>query len=234
MRCSSDSPMPISAPQHSSMPWSSTSRHVSRAPPRCGRSRRWGRTNGRSRGCGCSGGRPPSAKRRACSSVSRPALTPLRPVRSWTIGTSSRIRCMVRSSGPRTASTMQNSEAPAALVSSAARSTSSASRNGVALTGVSNRDDCEQKWQSSGQPPVLADRMPSTSTSGPHQASRPGGQSGQRGDVGIRECGQVGQLLAGQQASLLEQCGLGRVERPCRGGVDGGALGLTAAGQTRG
>ncbi len=79
---------------------------------------------------------------------------------------------MVRSSGPRTASTMQNSEAPAALVSSAACSTSSVSRNGVAFTGVSNRDDCEQKWQSSGQPPVLADRMPSTSTSGPHQARR--------------------------------------------------------------
>ena len=42
----------------------------------------------------------------------------------------------------------------------------------MAFTGVSKRDDCEQKWQSSGQPPVLAERMPSTSTSGPHQASR--------------------------------------------------------------
>ena len=28
-RCASDSPMPISAPQQSSMPWSTTSRHVS-------------------------------------------------------------------------------------------------------------------------------------------------------------------------------------------------------------
>ena len=46
------------------------------------------------------------------------------------------------------------------------------SRKGVALTGVSKRDDCEQKWQSSGHPPVLADKMPSTSTVGPHQASR--------------------------------------------------------------
>ena len=79
---------------------------------------------------------------------------------------------MVRSSGPRTASTMQNSEAPSAAVSRAAVRTSSASRKGVALTGVSKRDDCAQKWQSSGQPPVLADRMPSISTSGPHHARR--------------------------------------------------------------
>src|SRR5205085_5637343 len=35
-----------------------------------------------------------------------------------------------------------------------------------------NRADWLQKLQSSGQPPVLADRMPSTSTSGPHHASR--------------------------------------------------------------
>ncbi len=82
------------------------------------------------------------------------------------------MRCMVRSSGPRTARTMQNSEAPRAAVSRAAARTSAVSRKGVALTGVSKREDCEQKWQSSGQPPVLADRMPSISTSGPHQASR--------------------------------------------------------------
>ena len=78
----------------------------------------------------------------------------------------------MRSSGPRMASTMQNSEAPEARVSSAAASTSSASRNGVAFTGLSKRDDCEQKWQSSGQPPVRAERMPSISTVGPHQARR--------------------------------------------------------------
>ena len=59
-----------------------------------------------------------------------------------------------------------------AAVSRAAASSSSRSRNGVACTTVSNCADCEQKWQSSGQPPVLADRIPSTSTSGPHQASR--------------------------------------------------------------
>ena len=42
----------------------------------------------------------------------------------------------------------------------------------MACTTVSNCADCEQKWQSSGHPPVLADRIPSTSTSGPHHASR--------------------------------------------------------------
>ena len=67
---------------------------------------------------------------------------------------------------------MQNSDAPSSAVSRAAASTSSVSRNGVAFTGVSNADDWLQKWQSSGQPPVLAERMPSTSTSGPHQARR--------------------------------------------------------------
>ncbi len=67
---------------------------------------------------------------------------------------------------------MQNSDAPSAAVSRAASSTSSVSRNGVALTGVSNAADWLQKWQSSGHPPVLADKIPSTSTSGPHQARR--------------------------------------------------------------
>ena len=41
-----------------------------------------------------------------------------------------------------------------------------------ARTGESNRPDWEQKWQSSGQPPVLRLMMPSTSTSGPHQCIR--------------------------------------------------------------
>ena len=39
-------------------------------------------------------------------------------------------------------------------------------------TGEVNWPDWEQKWQSSGQPPVLAERMPSTSTSGPHHPRR--------------------------------------------------------------
>ncbi len=113
---------------------------------------------------------------------------------------------MVRSSGPRTASTMQNSDAPSGLVSPAARSTSSVSRNGVAFTGVSKRDDWEQKWQSSGQPPVLADRMPSTSTSGPHQASRTWWASAARDVTAlVGQGGQAGELVAGEQPSLVEQ-----------------------------
>ena len=39
-------------------------------------------------------------------------------------------------------------------------------------TGEENRPDWEQKWQSSGQPPVFRLMMPSTSTSGPHQRMR--------------------------------------------------------------
>ena len=138
-------------------------------------------------------------------------------------GTSSRIRCMVRSSGPRTASTMQNSEAPAALVSSAACSTSSVSRKGVALTGVSNRDDWEQKWQSSGQPPVLADRMPSTSTSGPHQASRTWwARAASEVTHWSGSSARPLELVAGEQPALVEQGGLGR--RPAGPGPSAGSM----------
>ena len=42
----------------------------------------------------------------------------------------------------------------------------------MASTGESKRADWLQKWQSSGHPPVRAETMPSTSTSGPHHASR--------------------------------------------------------------
>ena len=66
---------------------------------------------------------------------------------------------------------MQNSVAPVAAVSRAA-STSDGMSSRTARTGVSKRPDCEQKWQSSGQPPVLIETMPSTSTSGPHQRIR--------------------------------------------------------------
>ena len=78
---------------------------------------------------------------------------------------------MSRASGPRTAATMQNSVAPVAAVSRAAW-TSDGMSSRAARTVVSKRPDCEQKWQSSGQPPVLSDTMPSTSTSGPHQRMR--------------------------------------------------------------
>ena len=49
---------------------------------------------------------------------------------------------------------MQNSVAPVAAVSTAAL-TSDGMSSQAARTGEGNRPDCEQKWQSSGQPPVL-------------------------------------------------------------------------------
>ena len=77
---------------------------------------------------------------------------------------------------------------------------------GVAFTGVSNADDCEQKWQSSGQPPVLADRIPSTSTCGPHHASRTSWASAaSAGHRRVGHAGQRRQLVAGEQAPLVEQ-----------------------------
>ncbi len=92
------------------------------------------------------------------------------------------------------------------------------------------RDDCEQKWQSSGQPPVLADRMPSTSTSGPHQASRTSWASAasvRHGAVGQR--GQRGELVAGERAAARRGGPFrpGR-SRPCP--PRSGRLGAGAAG----
>ena len=101
---------------------------------------------------------------------------------------------------------MQNSEAPSAAVSAAAARTSSVSRKGVAFTGVSKRDDWAQKWQSSGHPPVLADRMPSTSTVGP--APGQADLVGQRRQCRHRLVGHHGQrrqLLGLEQAVLVEQ-----------------------------
>ena len=66
-----------------------------------------------------------------------------------------------RSSGPRTATTMQNSVAPAACERRAASSMPSTSSQ-AARTGVGKRADWQQKSQSSRQPPVLADTMDST------------------------------------------------------------------------
>ena len=84
------------------------------------------------------------------------------PAATWAIS---------RSSGPRTAATMQNSVAPVLAVCLAA-STRLGMSSQALRTGEENRPDCEQKWQSSGQPPVFRLMMPSTSTSGPHQRMR--------------------------------------------------------------
>ena len=85
--------------------------------------------------------------------------------------TPSRIWLISRSSGPRTAATMQNSLAPVAAVCSAAF-TSSGMFSHTERTGEVNWPLWLQKWQSSGQPPVLIETMPSTSTSGPHHFIR--------------------------------------------------------------
>ena len=85
---------------------------------------------------------------------------------AWIAATPSRTWVISRSSGPRTAATMQNSVAPVAAVSSAAL-TSCGMSSHTERTGEVNRPDWLQKWQSSGQPPVLRLMMPSTSTSGP-------------------------------------------------------------------
>ena len=76
-----------------------------------------------------------------------------------------------RSSGPFTAATMQNSLAPIFSVCLAA-STSSGMLSVTARTGDSKSPDCEQKWQSSGQPPVLSEMIPSRLTSTPQYFTR--------------------------------------------------------------
>ena len=76
-----------------------------------------------------------------------------------------------RSSGPRTAATMQNSVAPVLAVCLAASTRLGMSSHAL-RTGEANSPDWAQKWQSSGHPPVLRLMMPSTSTSGPHQRMR--------------------------------------------------------------
>ena len=138
---------------------------------------------------------------------------------------------MVRSSGPRMASTMQNSLAPSAAVSRAAARTSLVSRKGVACTGDSNLADWLQKWQSSGHPPVLAERMPSTSTVSPHHARRTSWASA--ASIGTEESGtsaRVDSSAAREHPPLVEQGGLGGADGPT--GIVGretGPLGLGAA-----
>ncbi len=55
-------------------------------------------------------------------------------------------------------------------------------------TGEVNWPDCEQKWQSSGQPPVLSDTMPSTSTLGPGTSSAPRGPARAGPAAGRHRC----------------------------------------------
>ena len=66
---------------------------------------------------------------------------------------------------------MQNSVAPDFAVCLAA-STRLGMSSQALRTGDAKSPDCEQKWQSSGHPPVLRLMMPSTSTSGPHHRMR--------------------------------------------------------------
>ena len=101
----------------------------------------------------------------------------------------------------------------------------------MAFTGVSNRDDWEQKWQSSGQPPVLADRMPSTSTSGPHQARRTWwARAANEVTHSSGSSASAAELVGGEEPALVEQGGL-RFGQPLSGhlGVDLGTLGLGCA-----
>ena len=98
----------------------------------------------------------------AATSISTAALMAATACSSW---------FMSRSSGPLTAATMQNSVAPDFWVCLAA-STSPAMSSQADRTGDSNRPDWEQKWQSSGQPPVFSEIMPSASISSPHHFRR--------------------------------------------------------------
>ena len=61
------------------------------------------------------------------------------------------------------------------------------------------RPDWQQKWQSSGQPPVLSETMPSTSTSGPHQRIRTSWASASASSTAL-----VGQLQDLERLRLVE------------------------------
>ena len=83
----------------------------------------------------------------------------------------------------------------------------------MACTTVSNCADCEQKWQSSGQPPVLAERMPSTSTSGPHQASRTSwARAASAGTLSSGSAARAASSAGGELAALGEERLPGRVD----------------------
>ena len=103
----------------------------------------------------------------------------------------------------------------------------------MALTGVSNLADWLQKWQSSGQPPVLAERMPSTSTSGPHHARRTSWASAASdGTDSSGSAASAASSLDGEQAPLVEQRLLVRSSAPAvpRPGSSGGCESLAGPG----
>ncbi len=116
---------------------------------------------------------------------------------------------MVRSSGPRTASTMQNSEAPRAAVSRAAARTSSVSRKGVALTGRVEARGLRAEVAVLGAAAGLGGQDALDLDLGP----APGqpdlvGQGGQRHDGAVGQRGQRGELVRRQEATLVEEGGL--------------------------
>ena len=116
---------------------------------------------------------------------------------------------------------MQNSVAPVAAVSTAA-CTSDGMSSQAARTGEGNRPDCEQKWQSSGQPPVFTETMPSTSTSGPHQRSRTSWASASRsGSVVVGQPQHLEHLRLVEAAPLVEHLGRGRSRGSSRASVGG-------------
>ena len=162
-----------------------------------------------------------------------PALTAmLRPVSSRTIGTRSSSRCMVRSSGPRTARTMQNSEAPTAAVSRAAASTSSVSRNGVAFTGVSKRGRLAAEVAVLGAAAGLdrQDALDLDLGAAPREADLVG-ERGERRHRLVGDPGEHGELVGGEEAPVVEQRLLGVLQRQaCLGRVE---RGLRVAGRAR-
>ena len=157
------------------------------------------------------------------------------------MSTSSRIAAMPaatcaisRGVGPRTAATMQNSVAPVFAVCFAA-STSDGMSSHAERTGESNSPDCEQKWQSSGQPPVFSETIPSTSTSGPHQRIRTVvGQLEQGVEGVVGQLQDLGHLLLGQALARVEHLAAGGVEDRWRDRGDGHGPGSLPSAPQRG
>ena len=210
--------MPRMPPQHSSMPASlGEQRGRRRGRRRCASCRSSGTARGTLRGCGCSGARRRRrAARPARASAARASTRPRGRSRAARASTASITRRSRRSSGPRTATTMQNCVAPAARVARAASRISSMSRKANTSTPVWKRTDCEQNAQSSGQAPDLALMRLSSSTSGPHHASRTWCASAiSDGQLVERELRDGERLVAGEAAVLVEQGAFGGNEGRC-------------------